>query len=155
MKSTRQPKLGIALRICAGLSLFAWLWASSLCATESLFGHSHDNSNHEYGTAEHQEHDAEASPSAAGHSHNSGNGEEGHSCCSTIQTALASAGSIAFLKPDFGKPLSLQAVLLTQALALIEPEVTSTRQAKQRERVFTPEVYLGPAFRAHAPPLFI
>ena len=156
MSSKRQPKLGIGLRICAVFSLFAWLAVSSHCATEFLFGHSHDGAGHEHADADHHEHDADASSHAtSGHSHDSGDDEKDHSCCSTLQTITPSASSFVFLKPDFGKLFSLQIALLTQALYLADPEVSPPRQAKYREWLFTPEVYLGPAFRAHAPPLFI
>jgi hypothetical protein len=40
-------------------------------------------------------------------------------------------------------------------LSLLAPQALPARQTKRREWVFTPEVCLGPAFRSHAPPVFI
>ena len=156
MNSSRQPKLKISLRVAAVISLFAWVLASSLCLSESLFSHWSDGAGHDAlrGHQSDWHHDTASTEGPSGHSHDSNNGEEGGSCCSSLN-ALPHTGSSALLpKGDFGQLAPLHFALLTPVLTFVQPEVSPPRQTKSRDWVFTPEVYLGPAFRSHAPPLF-
>ncbi len=59
---------------------------------------------------------------------------------------------MALIKPDFGLAI-LTFVSPSQTVAYTLPEAPISRQPPDRERVFTPEVSLGPAFRSLAPPV--
>jgi hypothetical protein len=88
-----------------------------------------------------------------GHPHDSKNdGDEGDSCCSTLKAVPHAPSSLSLQIPDFAKLAPSHFVLLAHALTFVEPESRFLRQAKDREWVFTPEVCLGAAARAHAPP---
>jgi len=153
MTSTRKPKLKTSLRVWALLWLLAWVSTSAFCSAEGLFGHTHDSTSHRH--AEERDHDHAAVPAdgASGHSHDSKNdGDEGDSCCSTLKAVPQATSSLSLQIPDFAKLAPFHFVLLAHALTFVEPESRFLRQANYREWVFTPEVYLGPAFRAHAPP---
>lgn len=163
----RQPKLPLALRIIAAGCVALWLAGVSACNLESLFccashgnheaAYDHGDSgadaeaNHAHDEGSHHSHDAE------GHSHGSHKHEskEG-SCCSMLKAVALTAKPIVFGKPAC-QSIPFQGVLLeTRAtLPASSSEKLSTCQTKSRNWVFTPEVYLGPAFRSLAPPAFI
>lgn len=151
MKHSRQRKSSLAFRLCAVVSLLVWVAASGFCSVESLIGADH----HADGAAQH-DHDVAASADSDHHSPDSDkkDGDE-HSCCSSLTAAAPSASQTILTKPDFGKLLSPNFLWLAQTLAFVQPEAPILRQPPDRQWVFTPEVYLGPAFRSHAPPLAV
>jgi hypothetical protein len=63
------------------------------------------------------------------------------------------AAVLLVVTPEFSLLYTLAPTALTLDATAIEPAVSFSRDARWRERVFTPEVYLGPAFRSLAPPL--
>lgn len=133
------------LRICAALSLVVWIAASGLCSFEHLLGHAESN------TATSATDSAEA-----GHSHDSNKHDDGeHSCCDSLKATPQLGGSIVLNHPDFGRLFSTDFRSLAQTLTFIHPEVPVLRQPPSREWIFTPEVYLGPAHRNHAPPFVV
>lgn len=149
MKCVRQPRLSAALRGWVVVSLLVWIAALAFCAWEPLIESFH--------VADHHHGDEAAPPHEdTGHSHGPENGGgDDHSCCSTFKAIPQSAGSSALFRPDFGQVAHLQFMLLTQAFAVVRPDINPPRQPPDREWVFRPEVCLGPAFRSHAPPLAV
>lgn len=143
----------MALRLCAVVSLLVWVAASGFCSVESLIGHGDHHAN---GADHHENATAASATDSDHHSHDSDKdrGDE-HSCCASLAAANPSAQKTVLTKPDFGKLLSFNLLWLAQVLTFVQPEAPILRQPPDRERVFTPEVYLGPAFRSHAPPLAI
>lgn len=153
MTGTRQPKLKTSLRLWALLWLVVWISASGFCSVEGLFGHTHDSASRRHAEARDHDHAAVPADGAPGHSHDSKNdGDEGDSCCSTLKAVPQTSDSLCIQKPDFAKLAPSHFVLLAHALTFVEPESRFLRQANYREWVFTPEVCLGAAARAHAPP---
>ena len=153
MTCLRQRKINPMLRICAALMLLVWVAASGFCSVEPLFAHA-KSSEHDSGKTAHHQDEAVPSSTDSGHSHDSDKHDDGeHSCCASLTATPQSGGFVGLTKPDFGKLLSLDFIWLAQVLTFVQPETPSPRQTRAREWVFTPEVFLGPAFRSHAPPL--
>ena len=165
---SRQPKIHVGLRIVAAGCIVLWLQATSHCALERLFGGdhhpveagasetlAHHDSDHspEADAAEHARNEASCphdsgQPSSDSHPHDGGD-----NCrCSTMIATAQIATSMVIVKPVL-EPLNfLCPVLQTRGLTLTVPADTAERQAKRRDRVFTPEVCLDPAHRSLAPP---
>lgn len=158
MNASRQPKLRMSLRIWAVVSLVAWLGASVFCAGDALLGHPHGDGEGGHATASGQPHHAGStatdSAAAHGHSHDSdqGDGHDEAACCSTLIGVQQATSSLVLPTLDFARLASFHFVFLSQTLAPSEPEGSPPRQSSPRDWAFTPEVFLGPAFRSHAPP---
>ena len=165
---SRQPKIHASLRIVAAGCIVLWLQATSHCALEQLFGGDHHHA--ETGTSEMLAHqDSDHSPEAEGadHAHSEAShpqdlaqaphdshphDDRDNCCCSTLMATAQLATPMVIVKPVL-EPLNfLCPVLQTRGLMLTAPADTAERQAKRRDRVFTPEVCLDPAHRSLAPP---
>jgi hypothetical protein len=74
--------------------------------------------------------------------------------CSILKNPLASGGgSPTLVVPEFSPIYLLPSDPVSLEAAESQLNLLFTRQANQSDRVFTPEVSLGPAFRSLAPPL--
>ena len=97
---------------------------------------------------------------AASHSDNDSTPDSdnhgGHddSVCNSLKMVVHTANNNAVLKPAFGFWI-LSFVSSPQALTVAKIESPVSRQPPDREWLFTPAVYLGPAFRSHAPPVLL
>lgn len=142
-----KPKL--MLRACAALLLLAWVAASGFCSLELGIGHAEDAAPpHSHDSSQHHGDDAAADP------HDSDkDGDHSDACCTSLKAAPQFVSSAVFSKPDFGNALSLTFLWIARQLTLVQPEAAALRQPRAPERVFTPEVYLGPALHSLAPPL--
>ena len=144
--------MNFSLRVTAVACIFAWLFASLACSLEAFGGDSHGDAAHHAGA----DHDSAVAHThaAADHSHDSG-GSEQHgddSCCSSLKSVQPGGQSSIILKPSFTVAW-LHALYSVEAPVLPTPTATIFRQRSARDRVFTPEVCLGPAFRSLAPPV--
>lgn len=147
MKCLDRGKLTPAIRICAAMSLVIWLAAWGFCSAECLIGDSPCQPSHHEEQAADSHHDHGQTPASDPH-----DGCKG-SFCDSLKTLAQTTDSIAIAKPQFGLAYTLSITSLSPALIISEPEEPVFRQAWRRDWVFTPEVYLGPALRSHAPPL--
>ena len=165
---SRQPKIHVGLRIVAAGWIVLWLLASSYCSIECLFGDdhhlveadasetvAHHDSDHsqEAEAAEHAHseashpHDSEQ-PSHDSHPHDGGD----NSCCSTVVATAQIGTPFIIVKPLF-QPLDFSCPVLPAHDSMVAaPQDKPERQAKDCDRVFTPEVCLDPAHRSLAPP---
>ena len=108
-----------------------------------------------------QSHDA-----AQAHHHDDGEAQHEHSskdkkpcdekiCCSTMQALLPTAKPI-IIANSLSQQLFVVCLLNAAGEnALATSNCEPVRQAKPRDRVFTPVVCLGPAHRSLAPPAFV
>lgn len=72
--------------------------------------------------------------------------------CDTLKTALLGATALKVMPPTLSVIHASPLVTLAFDAQIVPPTASVFRHARLRERVFTPEVCLGPAFRSHAPP---
>jgi len=72
--------------------------------------------------------------------------------CSTLKNLASSSAGLPHITPEFAFLYFLAPFALAHDATATEPQVLFLRQANHSERVFTPEVFLGPAFRSLAPP---
>ena len=154
--SNSQHCHGLALRLAAVLSVVIWTVATGFCSLESAVGHVEGPTHSEHHGADHN-HAETTSPLPGGlaqsdDSH-SGNHHE-DVCCSSLNAALPAIHSTAFAKPDFGSPFTLSSVCLEQLPVFERATASFSRRAFSEDLLFTPELFLGPAFRANAPPSF-
>lgn len=156
MNQSRQSKSPLALRLCAAMWLLAWIAASGFCALEPVFDRAESGAHHHSDPSASHQHAAAPSSEDSNHSHDSDtNGGAEHSCCTSLTAAPQFASSAVFTKPDFGKSLPLNFLWLARSLAFVQPEAPALRQPQPPDRLFTPEVYLGPALHSLAPPLAV
>lgn len=168
----RQPRIHVAFRVAAAVTVVFWLLATSYCSVEDLFGVDHngpvsagetstyeaeDDHDHTPGDAAEHHHGKERhSHGGGGHSQGSHTHDgKGDLCCSTLQAFSYAAQPIVITKPVV-YPLSLIcAPLQARASILSELKEIPDRPPPSHDRVFTPEVCTGPANRSHAPPAFV
>lgn len=160
------------LRAGAAACLIFWLVCVALCDAEHLFEFDHHKSSasHEHGpsrgilahqqdapTATTRQALAESDPAqnAGEHSHGSDRHDGNDSCCSTIKAPVPSAKPLVVSKPTLNPAATLVFRFDPSATPLRSQEKAPVGPSKNREWVFTPEVYLGPAFRSLAPPACI
>lgn len=147
--SLRPTKLHPLLRSFAALTLLAWIGAQVLCQSHCLLSACHNDSSEKSCRAENPS-DAHGNDHAPQPSHNDSSAD---SSCLTLKSALTSSGTTLLVIPQFLFLHAAAPATLALNATDIEPIANYTHNAGLRERVFTPEVYLGPAFRSHAPPL--
>ena len=147
MKS-RQTTLRPLFRWFAAVTLLVWIGAQALCQAHCSPGACHDESGtaggHEAATS-HSHHDDEQSPA---HQDSSADAS-----CETLKSALSSHASSPLIIPEFSVLYTLAPTALALDVTAIEPVALFSRDARTRDWVFTPEVFLGPAFHSLAPPL--
>ncbi len=151
MKCLDKTKLTPLIRICAALSLVVWLAALTFCSANCFLRDSHCQPNHhdEQAADAHPDHDHDQAPASKNH-----NGCD-DSFCDSLKAFSHTTDTIVIAKPDFGLAYILASTSFSQLLTVPQSETSMFRQARQREWVFTPEVYLGPAFRSQAPPVLL
>lgn len=166
----RPPKLPLASRIIAVGCAMIWLVAVSACNLKALCccdshdseTEAHANQEHSHGVQEagavtHHAHEGDDQdlPDADCHSHETQkHGSKAGSCCSTLCAVTHKANPIVFSEPA-NPPFPLLCVRLEEhASSHAFPVNPHNRHAENYERVFTPEVRLGPAHGSLAPPAF-
>ena len=145
---SRRTSLSPLLASLAAATLLVWLAALVFCSADCFFGDSHCQPSHheEQAVASHHEHDQ--TPDSDKHN------ERHDSACDSLKTLVPTAHSNVLPKPDFCFCV-LGFVSPPQGLAVAQIETPISRQPPDRDWLFTPEVYLGPAFRSHAPPVLL
>jgi len=128
---------------------FVWIAAQALCFAHCNFGFAHGGSAQPACHA--------ATPSSACHDDGADSAPNkrdsaASTTCSTLKSALVGGGATALVQPDAHLLYTLAPVALMLDVTAIEPSSVSSRQARPRDWVFTPEVYLGPALHSLAPP---
>lgn len=144
MTTSRKTNLTIATRVCASMSLVVWLAAFLFCSGSCCIGESQCDSGHGQ-LAEASHHDHDHAPDSDQHEHKD-------SFCDSIKDVVQISGNDLFIKSDFGF-VQVDFVSQLSSLTVAERDAPVFRQAQMTKWVFTPEVYLGPAFRSLAPPI--
>ena len=148
--SSRQTTLRPLFRCFAAVTLLFWIGAQVLCQAHCSPGACHDESGetgcHE-ATTPNSHHGDEHTPD---HQDRSANAS-----CETLKSALSDNTSSPLVTPEFSILYTLAPTALALDVTGIKPEALFSRDARLRGRVFTPEVYLGPAFRSLAPPVLL
>ena len=144
---SRQISFSPLLRSFAAGALLVWVAAQVLCFAHCNFGFGHGDSEQAscHGSAPTSTHHDDSDSSSPTHHKSSAS-----AACSTLKSALVGSSTTALVQPDFHLLYTLAP--LTLHATVMEPTASFFRQAKVRDRVFTPEVCLGPAFRSLAPP---
>lgn len=148
--SSRQTKLRPLLRWLAVLTLLVWTGAQALCQTHCASSACHDESGEVNCQADR--------PSDSHHGDkNSSNHQDGSddASCDTLKSALSSHVAPLLVPPEFSTLYTLVPTVLVLDVTAIEPSVSFSRQAVRRDRLLTPLVCLGPAFRSQAPPVLL
>jgi hypothetical protein len=145
---SHQTKLSPMLRSFAAVTLLAWLAAQVLCAAHCNFGVCHGEAEKASCHGPALTHHDDADPAGPGHDNSSTT-----ATCLTLKSALVSGSPLALVPPELHLLYTLAPVALALDATMAEATAPSSRQAWRRDWAFTPEVYLGPAFRSHAPPL--
>lgn len=132
------------LRSLAAVMLLVWVGAVTVCSMKcSCAGCD-------------SEHIAQA-PTATSHSHNSQDQDKDcdhdGSFCHSLHSVTPVPAVAASIKPSFGLTFTLNFLSTARLVAVAPSETPISRQPADRNRVFTPEVCLGPAFRTLAPPV--
>ncbi len=136
-------KLNPFLRFVAAGMLLTWLAAVTDCSTECLGEDSHSDSAK-----------LDQSAAVSGQSHDSDK-HDSHddSFCASLHSICPGSPSSALPNPDFGLAATLDFISFALLVALAQLETPVSRQPPDSNRVLTPEVCLGPAFRSLAPPV--
>lgn len=150
--SSHQSKPGSLLRWCGALTLLVWLGAHILCRAHCLASECQDELNAASGG------EATASESHHGHEHPPQPLHPDRSAdasCHTLNSALTGNAVAPLISPEFSLLYAL--VPTTHALdaSAVELAASFSRQADRRDRLLTPEVFLGAAFRSLAPPVLL
>ena len=179
MKVSRQPKVSALFRVFAGACALLWLVGIGMegvcnCPTQKEACAAHASPVHGQGTL--SPHEPEHSPDAQHHHaaevhqhatashHDDGEAPQGDCgktgcedkcCCSTIQALTATMTPVVISKPVSQLVLNISLLCAAREHAFAAPPRETLRQAKPRDWVFTPEVYLGPALHSLAPPAFV
>lgn len=143
----RQQTVG--LRLFASAVLLGWLAAVAFCAAHCSLGIGHGDSNRSscHGTAASTSHHEDDHPGVPGD-----HGSPTSYNCEVLKSALLTGSAQILVQPDPHLLYVLPPLVALFDSALDDPQTPILRQAWRRDWVFTPEVYLGPAFRSHAPP---
>jgi len=139
--TSRRTTLKSLLRFVAAGMLLVWIAAVTACSTECLGEDSHSDSAQMGQTASNQPHDSNKQDS------------DDDSLCISLHSLCPTSPSLVLVKPDFGLAFTLDFISTAQSITLTQPETPVSRQPPDDNRVFTPEVCLGPAFHSLAPPV--
>jgi len=144
----RQTTLSPLLRSVAAVVLLSWVAAVAVCSTRCL----HESSTSD---ADHMGH----ASATNGDSHDSHDSDKDcnhdDSFCAALHSLTPQTCGAVFIKPDFA---ALFVADFTPAASLLEAmtaDAPISRQPPDRERLSTPVVCLGPAFRSQAPPVLL
>jgi hypothetical protein len=144
MKSS-SAKLNPFLRFAAAGTLLIWLSAVAMCQAHCCGDNCGDDNHAGAKVALHN--------SAANSHGGDKNNHHDDSACQTLKSALQSNHGIALVKPDFGLAFNLNFLSPVTSVESSQSETFIFRQPPDSNRVFTPEVCLGPAFHSLAPPV--
>ena len=150
--SLRRTKLRPLLRWFAVLTLFVWTGAHVVCRAHCLTSECQD----ELDTASCDE--AMASESHHGDEHSPQPHHPDRSAdasCDTLNSALTGHATAQLVAPEFSLLYTLAPTDLALDVTAIETTASFSRQADRRDRLLTPEVFLGAAFRSLAPPVLL
>lgn len=138
-------RLNPLLRIIASGMLFVWLAAITVCSINCSGGCScSDSSNMTNAVA------------TSGQSHDSDkHHDHDDSLCISIHSLCPTSASTVLAKPDFGLAFNLNFISTVASVETSRSETFIFRQPPDANRVFTPEVCLGPAFHSLAPPSIV
>ena len=168
MSAPRQPQVSTTLRLLAAAFAVLWFLGPLLCSAGRISEcEGHDQAGAGKATPAHRQ-DAEPAheqshDAAQAHHHDDGEAQHEHSskdkkpcdeklCCSSMQALLPTAQPI-IIANSLSQQLFVVGLLNAAGEnALAASNCEPVRQAKPRDRVFTPEVCLGPAHRSLAPP---
>jgi hypothetical protein len=139
MKSS-SAKLNPFLRFAAAGTLFIWLSAVAMCQAHCCGDNDHAVAKVALHNSAANSHDGDK------------NNHHDDSACLTLKSALQSNHGIALVKPDFGLAFNLNFLSTVTSVETLQSETFIFRQPPDSNRVFTPEVCLGPAFHSLAPP---
>ena len=139
-------RLGFAARLCAVLWLVGWV--AALCACTLNCGAVVCDDSKQCHTASlevgnHEHHGDASAPEKR---------SSPEQFCSSLQSAVWPSANPLIFKPA-GCPVLTSAFAAWPLFDFTDLQPPSLRQIKTREWLFTPEVYLGPAFRSLAPPI--
>ena len=153
--SKSHHRSSLALRLAAALCVVVWTAATGFCSVESAFGHVEALTHSEHHDADHHHAKTSTLPESSEQSDESPPGNHGEdACCSSLNASLPPVCSTSFAKPDFGTLFNVSPAWFEQMPMLGYVAASFTRHALSENRLFTPELFLGPAFRANAPPSF-
>lgn len=134
-----------AWRFAALIALFVWVSAFGICTAHCALG---KRAHIGGGKSESLPpcHGGPVSPDSGSDS------KTATSFCFTIKSLFSGVSNLTVETPD--APAFLQPVfaVLSAPDSALAPVLAVLRQSHLPDRVFTPEVYLGPAFYSHAPP---
>ena len=153
--SKSQHRYGLPLRLAAVLSVAIWTVATGFCSLESAVGHIEGLAHSEHHGTDHHHAETTSLPGSSAQSDDSHPGNHHEDvCCSSLNAALPAIHSTGFAKPDFGSPFALSSACVEQLPVFGHATALFSRRAFSEDLLFTPELFLGPAFRANAPPSF-
>jgi hypothetical protein len=145
---SRHMKLSPLLRWMAVLTLLVWTGAQAMCQVHCLSSACQDESAAAGRVAE------KASYSHHGDEHSPAHHDDSSdAACDTLKTVLTGNTTTPVVPPDFSLLYTVAPTVLALETTAIESAALFSRDARSHDWVFTPEVFLGPAFRSHAPPL--
>ena len=147
MRQSRQRTRKFLLRIYAAMFLTVWIGSLFFCSANCSSEKSHSEPHHHAKEVADSHHDHDQAPDSNKHS------DCNNSFCDSLKTFVHSTGDSFITKARFSLTYTLAFVSPSQTLAVPQSETPIFRQAYRRDWAFTPEVYLGPAFRSHAPPV--
>jgi hypothetical protein len=139
-------KLNPFLRFAAAGTLLIWLSAVAMCQA-NCYGDNCCCGDDDHAGAKIALHN-----SAANSHDGNKNNHHDDSACLTLKSALQHNNAIALGKPDFGLAFNLIFLSTITSVETSQSETFISRQPPDSNRVFTPEVCLGPAFHSLAPP---
>ena len=132
-------------RITAFVTLILWATALGVCSAHCALGQTRHGGNNS----------AEALPPCHGGpapADSDSNSSKATSFCITIKTLYSAGADVALNPPDTLALFQPMFAVLSVTEITFTPNAQLLRHTHPPNFVFTPEVYLGPAFRTHAPP---
>ena len=147
--ASRRTTLTPLLRFFAAATLMCWLAALVCCSAECLTGDSRCQPSLHDEPAADSHHDHEQAPDSDKHN------DCPKAVCDSLKNFVHLTGSSFIAKAHFRLAYVAGFASPSQVFAVSAPETPIFRQAWRRNWAFTPEVFLGPAFRSLAPPVLL
>jgi hypothetical protein len=136
-------KSNLFLRFVASVMFFIWVAAVAACTMTCSCSDSERMA--QTSTSANQAPDSQGSDKDC---------DQHDSFCHSLHSLTPVSTATIFTKPDFGLPLTLNFLSISQFISIEQSETSVPRQPPDRQFVFIPEVSLGAAFRSLAPPSF-
>ena len=124
--------------------VFIWSVAIALCSAEPFLDHHHSPANDAESHADDGDH-----PDSDQH-HNSGHDDV---FCQSLQTIDHAPAPALLVKPELSAHIALDFLWVAAEFTMPVQTAPISRGSPRYVWVFTPEVYLGPAFHSLAPPV--